>query len=296
MVQMIELIFSTLPDFNLKRCRVLTAEQRTWQQSIIRELGVQAQIEVAAEKSRREQFIIRYLQQSGARALVLGVSGGVDSLVVGFMAQRAVEAIRAQGGEAYFLALRLPYGQQQDAEDARAALACIAPDETRTIDIQPATDALVAQLKDSGFEFPPAQRGFIIGNIKARQRMITQYACAASLGGLVLGSDHAAEVLMGYFTKYGDGAADLMPLAGLTKGQVRALAQSYGAPTHLVDKIPTADLESERPLLPDEQAFGISYQEIDAFLTGQEVSAETFDIIMRHYRSSAHKRHLPAHP
>lgn len=275
---------------------MLTAQQRALQQSIIAELGVQAQINVTAEKKRREQFIVQYLQQSGAQALVLGVSGGVDSLVVGYMAQHAVEAVRAQGGQAHFLALRLPYGQQADARDAIEALACIQPDETRTIDIQPATDALVAEIERSNGMLAPAQRGFIIGNIKARQRMNTQYACAAAQSGLVLGSDHAAEALMGYFTKFGDGAADIMPLAGLTKGQVRALAQSYGAPEHLVNKVPTADLESDRPLLPDEEAFGVRYEDIDAFLSGQEVTPEAFAIIVQHYRSSAHKRALPAHP
>lgn len=275
---------------------MLTAQQRTLQQSIIRTLGVQAHIDPATEQQRREQFIIRYLQQSGARALVLGVSGGVDSLVVGYMAQRAVEAVRAAGGQAHFLALRLPYGQQQDEQDAMAALECIRPDEVRTLDIQPATDALVVQIEQGGVALPQAERDFIIGNIKARQRMVSQYACAAALGGLVLGSDHAAEALMGYFTKYGDGAADLMPLAGLTKGQVRTLAEHYGAPDHLVHKVPTADLESGRPLLPDEQAFGISYENIEAFLCGQSVLPEVFDIIMQHYRSSTHKRQLPAHP
>ena len=266
---------------------MLTAQQRTLQQSIIRTLGVQAHIDPATEQQRREQFIIRYLQQSGARALVLGVSGGVDSLVVGYMAQRAVEAVRAAGGQAHFLALRLPYGQQQDEQDAMAALECIQPDEVRTLDIQPATDALVVQIEQGGVALPQAERDFIIGNIKARQRMVSQYACAAALGGLVLGSDHAAEALMGYFTKYGDGAADLMPLAGLTKGHVRTLAEHYGAPDHR---------ESGRPVLPDEQAFGISYENIEAFLCGQSVSPEVFDIIMQHYRSSTHKRQLPAHP
>src|SRR5690625_7717413 len=111
--------------------------------------------------------------------------------------------------------------------------------------------------------------------------MIAQYTCAAAHAGLVLGSDQAAEALMGYFTKYGDGAADIMPLTGLTKSQVRAMARAYGAPQHLVDKVPTADLESDRPLLADEEAFGISYGDIDAFLTGQAVSPQVFEVILR---------------
>jgi len=275
---------------------VLTAQQRAQQQQVIHSLGAQPTIDIDHERQRREQYLLDYLQQTGSRALVLGISGGVDSLLAGLIAQHAVRAARAQGLQASFHALRLPYGQQKDADDAIAAVECIDPDYHHVVDIQPATDALVDQLEAAQGPLPSEQRDYIIGNVKARQRMVAQYTCAAAHAGLVLGSDHAAEALMGYFTKYGDGAADIMPLAGLTKSQVRALAHAYGAPRHLVDKVPTADLESGRPLLPDEEAFGISYDDIDAFLTGHEVSAHVFEVIMRHYRASAHKRQLPAHP
>lgn len=275
---------------------MLTTQQRAQQQAVIQALGVQPQIDPQQECDRREQYLCDYLQKSGGRALVLGISGGVDSLVAGLMAQRAVARLRAAGGQAQFIALRLPYGRQHDEDDARQALAFIQPDRSLTVDIKPATDAVVTQLTQADWSFPASERDFIIGNIKARQRMLVQYACAASENGLVLGSDHAAEALMGYFTKYGDGAADIMPLSGLTKTQVRALAAAYGAPGNLINKVPTADLESGRPLLPDEQAFGVSYQDIDAFLTGHQVPAEVFAIIMRHYSASAHKRQLPAHP
>lgn len=274
---------------------MLTAQQRALQQEVIHELGVQAEIDVLAERKRRVQFLVDYLQQSNSRALVLGISGGVDSLVAGFLAQQAVETLRAQGGQAQFYAMRLPYGVQQDEQDALDALRCIQPDHHEVVDIQPATDALVAQLEDKQ-GLPEAERDYIIGNIKARQRMVAQYARAAAVSGLVVGSDQAPEALMGYFTKYGDGAADVMPLAGLTKAQVRAIAQSYAAPDNLVHKVPTADLESGRPLLPDEVAFGISYDQIDAFLCNQAVSPQVFEVIMRHYRAGAHKRQLPARP
>lgn len=275
---------------------MLTAQQRAQQQAIIEALQVKANINIALECQRREDFLVQYLQQSGCQAFVLGMSGGVDSLVAGYMAQAAAKKIRTMGGQAHFVALRLPYGQQQDEADAQQAVQCIQPDEVRTINIKQATDAVVAQLEQAGWQLPEKQRDFIIGNIKARERMIVQYACAASVSGIVLGSDQAAEALMGYFTKYGDGAADVMPLYGLTKSQVQEMAKAYGAPENLVYKTPTADLESERPLLPDEQAFGVSYQEIDAFLTGQSVSPQVFDIIVRHYQVSAHKRALPARP
>ncbi|GII28639.1 hypothetical protein Pmi06nite_20810 [Planotetraspora mira] len=97
------------------------------------------------------------------------------------------------------------------------------------------------------------QQDFLLGNIKARQRMIAQYAVAGALGGLVVGTDHAAEAVTGFFTKHGDGAADVVPLAGLTKRRVRAIAHTLGMPGTLIHKTPTADLESLRPGRPDER-------------------------------------------
>lgn len=276
---------------------MLSPEQKQSQQQIIAELGVQPMIQAVPELARRIAFIKQYLRQSGAQRLVIGISGGIDSLVVGCMAQQAVEQLRREGYEAQFIALRLPYGVQSDAADADAAIHHIQPDRTLSINIQPATDAVLHSLRQAGLSFSSAaQQDFVMGNAKARQRMLVCYAVAAAEFGLVMGSDHAAEVLMGYFTKYGDGAADLMPLAGLTKNQVRELAVQCDIPTHLIEKTPTADLESLSPLLPDEAAFGLSYSEIDAFLTGQEVSSEAFEIILRHYSNGEHKRKLPASP
>ena len=276
---------------------MLSPAQHQHQQQIIAELGVQPVIQAVPELTRRIAFIAHYLRRSGAKSLVIGVSGGIDSLVVGCMAQRAVEQLRHENYEAQFIALRLPYGVQGDAVDADAAIHHIQPDRTLTVNIQPATDAMLHSLRQAGQSFSSAaQQDFVMGNAKARQRMLVCYAVAAAEGGLVLGSDHAAEVLMGYFTKYGDGAADLMPLAGLTKTQVRELAVQCDIPVHLVHKVPTADLASLEPLLPDETAFGVSYTEIAAFLTGQAVSSAAFEIILRHYQSGAHKRKLPASP
>lgn len=276
---------------------MLSPEQKQTQKTIIIELGVQPFIHAIPELERRIGFIKQYLRQSGARSLVIGISGGIDSLVVGCMAQRAVQQLRSEGYEAQFIGLRLPYGMQSDAADAEAALRHIHPDRSLSINIQPATDAVLHSLRQAGQSFSSAsEQDFVMGNVKARQRMLVCYAVAAAESGLVLGSDHAAEVLMGYFTKYGDGAADLMPLSGLTKTQVRELAVQCDIPSYLVHKVPTADLESLTPLLPDEASFGLSYTEIDAFLTGQEVSSEAFDIIVHHYQISAHKRQLPATP
>lgn len=277
---------------------MLNPEQKQRQQQIITELGVKSNIDPAVELKQRIQFIKNYLRTSRTRSLVIGISGGIDSLVVGCMAQLAAEQLRMEGVDASFIALRLPYGTQQDAADAAAAVRHIQPDICMELNIKEATDAAMAALHQADQRFSSeSQMDFIKGNIKARQRMILCYAVAAAESGLVLGSDHAAEVLMGFFTKYGDGAADLMPLAGLTKAQVRQLADQCDVPDSLIYKTPTADLESLSPLQPDEEAFGgVSYEQIDAFLTGQEVPVMVFETINRYFTTSAHKRSLPATP
>jgi NAD+ synthase len=112
----------------------------------------------------------------------------------------------------------------------------------------------------------------------------------------VIGTDQAAEALMGFFTKFGDGAADVIPLSGLTKRRVRALAQVMGAPQELVMKVPTADLESLQPGRPDEDAFGVTYEEIDDFLEGKPISAPAAEIIRRQWLATMHKRALPQAP
>lgn len=274
-----------------------TPEQRILQQQIRQALGVADAFDAEAEIQRRVGFLVAQLRASGARGLVLGISGGVDSLTAGCLSQRAVERIRAEGGEASFTAMRLPYGTQLDEADAQACLAVIAPDEVLTVDVKPASDAMLDAILEAGQVFrDAAQQDYLHGNIKARQRMIAQYAVAGARGGLVVGTDHAAEALMGFFTKFGDGAADLTPLAGLNKRRVRALASAMGAPDHLVSKVPTADLELLAPLKPDEDAFGISYAQIDDFLEGREVPPEVFETIVSVYQRSAHKRALPIAP
>ncbi|MCQ9617471.1 ammonia-dependent NAD(+) synthetase [Paenalcaligenes niemegkensis] len=276
---------------------MLSADQQRQQQHIISEFNVKPTIDPLHEVAKRVDYLASYLRNSGGRAMVLGISGGVDSLVAGSLAQRAAEQLRSQGYEASFIAMRLPYGEQADAAEADASVKFIAPDQQLVVDIKAPTDSMLKQLLDAGQRFEnEAQQDFVVGNIKARQRMVAQYASAAAASGLVLGSDHAAEALMGFFTKFGDGAADVMPLAGLNKRQVRALGLAMGAPGYLVNKVPTADLESLTPMRPDEVAFGVSYDQIDDFLEGKAVDAVAFDIIVRHYRSSGHKRALPAQP
>jgi NAD+ synthase len=269
---------------------------RDMQSSIAAELGVASRFDAGQEVERRVSFLADYLKSSGLKCYVLGISGGVDSLTAGHLAQKAVERIRSEGGEATFYAMRLPYGVQQDESAAQASLQSIRPDQVLVVDIRPACDALLNALRGGiGFR-DPAHEDFVMGNIKARQRMIAQYAVAGAKTGLVIGTDQAAEALMGFFTKHGDGAADIIPLSGLTKRQVREVARAMGAPEELVMKVPTADLESLAPGKPDEDAFGVSYEEIDDFLEGKPVSQDAAEKIRRQWLATMHKRALPLAP
>lgn len=264
------------------------------QAEIIAELGVAPSFEVSIEVDRRVSFLKDYLVRSTLTTYVLGISGGIDSTTAAMLAQRAVKDLRAEGREARFIAVRLPYGVQADEKDARAALSAIQPDQTLTVNIKPAADAMWQQIRASGFEPENGgQEDFLLGNVKARQRMIAQFALAGGLKGLVIGTDHAAEAVMGFFTKFGDGAADILPLAGLNKRRVRAVAAHLGVPSDLVHKVPTADLEDHAPLRPDEDAYGVKYDEIDDFLEGRPVPNFARDRIVSAYRTTAHKRALP---
>ncbi len=253
--------------------------------------------QLLAEIERRKAFIKRCLLDSGLKTLVLGISGGVDSTTAGRLAQLSVEELRAQSGDAgyRFIAVRLPYAVQHDEPDAQQAMQFIRADEEQTVNIADSVRALVACTP--GLDaLTPARRDFVIGNIKARIRMVAQFTIANAANGLVIGTDHAAEAVMGFFTKFGDGACDLAPLTGLVKHQVRAIAQELGAPASLVQKVPTADLEELDPGKPDEAAHGVPYSEIDAFLHGQPVSEQAYQRIVRTYDASQHKRELPRVP
>ncbi|WP_028695044.1 ammonia-dependent NAD(+) synthetase [Pseudomonas cremoricolorata] len=271
------------------------------QQQIAQQLNVQPPFADTAaldgEIARRVAFIKQCLANAHLKTLVLGISGGVDSLTAALLAQRAVSELRKEtGDDAYrFIAVRLPYQVQQDEHDAQACLEVIKADEVHTVDIAPAVRGLAGSVQALA-EGTPAHVDFVLGNTKARMRMVAQYTIAGARGGLVIGTDHAAEAVMGFFTKFGDGACDLAPLTGLVKNQVRSIARRFGAPEALVEKVPTADLEDLAPGKPDEASHGVTYQQIDAFLHGESVSQEAFDIIVATYRKTQHKRELPFAP
>ncbi len=266
-------------------------------QAIINAMKVLPEIDPQHEIERRIAFIKARLTASGLKHLVLGISGGVDSSTCGRLAQLAVEQLNAEiGGDQYrFVAVRLPYGIQADEADAQQALAFIQPSDSLTINIKAGVDG-IHQATLAGL---PRQRlantaeasiDFAKGNVKARARMTAQYHVAGLLGGLVLGTDHSAENITGFYTKFGDGACDLAPLFGLSKRQVRLLASTLGAPATLAQKTPTADLECLAPLKTDEAALGVSYDSIDDFLEGRPVSEALVDKIIAIYLKTEHKR------
>ncbi|MCE2596161.1 ammonia-dependent NAD(+) synthetase [Motilimonas cestriensis] len=264
---------------------------------ILAEMKVQAEIDVEFEINRRIEFIQSRLTQSGCKSLVLGISGGVDSSTAGRLCQLAIEGLNQQQGcsDYQFIAMRLPYGVQQDEDEAQLALDFIQPSQRVTVNIKDAVEGLhaasVAGLLLSGLSLP--EEGvvdFVKGNVKARQRMVAQYEVAGLTHGLVVGTDHSAENITGFYTKFGDGACDLAPLFGLNKRQVRALANALGAPALLVHKAPTADLESLKPQLEDEVALGMTYDQIDDFLEGKLVPADIEAKLIAIYQRTQHKR------
>lgn len=266
----------------------------TLREQIIAELGVRPDIDPAAEIERRTTFLTEYLAASPARGFVLGISGGQDSTLAGKLCQLAAERVRAAGQDAEFAAVRLPYGTQADEDDAQIALDFIKPDRTLTVNVKPsadAVDATSAQALDT-----TRLRDFTRGNIKARQRMVIQFAIANELGLLVVGTDHAAEAVTGFFTKFGDGAVDLTPLTGLTKRQGATLLRELSAPASVTAKVPTADLEDDRPALPDEEALGLKYPEIDNYLEGRAVSDEVAAKVEQIFLRTRHKRTVPVTP
>lgn len=270
----------------------------TTREAIISEMRVQPEIDPHMEITRRVHFIKQTLLQSGLKNLVLGISGGIDSCTCGKLAQLAVNELNAEFGDEEqfeFIAVRLPYGVQADEADARAAVSFIAPTRDITVNIKPGTDAIHDEVFNALTAVRPFNSStyaldFAKGNTKARVRMVSQYYVAGLVGGLVLGTDHSAENVTGFYTKYGDGAVDLIPLFGLNKRQVRLLAKTLGAPESLITKAPTADLECHDPGKEDEKALGITYDQIDDFLEGREVEQWVSDKLVGIYNATQHKR------
>ena len=262
------------------------------QQEIIQALGVKPTINAEEEVRRSVDFLKSYLKTYPfLRSLVLGISGGQDSTLAGKLCQTAISELRQETGDAsyQFIAVRLPYGVQADEKDCQDAIEFIKPDRVLTVNIKGAVLASEQALREAGIELSD----FIRGNEKARERMKAQYSIAGMTKGVVVGTDHAAEAVTGFFTKYGDGGTDINPIFRLNKRQGKQLLASLGCPEHLYKKAPTADLEADRPSLPDEAALGVTYENIDDYLEGKTLDAGTAQIIEGWYVKTEHKRRPP---
>lgn len=265
---------------------------RPLQERIINELKVKPEINAEEEIRRSVDFLKDYLKKHPfLKALVLGISGGQDSTLAGKLSQMAISELREEtGDDAYqFIAVRLPYGDQADEQDAMDAIEFMQADKTVRVNIKQAADVMVQSIEENGLEISDFNKG----NIKARERMIAQYGIAGAVSGAVVGTDHAAEAITGFYTKYGDGGADITPLWRLDKRQGRAMLELLNAPEHLYKKVPTADLEEDRPALPDEVALGVTYNDIDDYLEGKEVADNVAEKIENWFLKTEHKRHMP---
>jgi NAD+ synthase len=265
------------------------------QKDIVAEMKTLPEIDVENEIKRRVDFIKKTLINSGLKHLILGISGGIDSCTCGRLAQLAVDELNQKGEDYRFVAVRLPYAEQADETDAQLSLDFIQPGANVCVNVQPGSDAIHqstidALAQEDLLPQSDSRLDFAKGNVKARMRMIAQYEIGGILGGLIIGTDHSAENITGFYTKYGDGACDLAPLFGLNKRQVRVLAGHLGAPDQLINKAPTADLETLNPGKTDEEALGLTYDQIDDFLEGRKVDPVAEQRIIEIFESTQHKR------
>jgi NAD+ synthase len=240
-----------------------------------------------------EKFIKNQVKAAGVEGVVLGLSGGLDSAVVAHLAVRAL-------GVEKVLALLLPergVTPREDLEDARTVARHLGL-ETKEVDISTILECYTQAIPLD--EAPQV----VNGNLKARIRMTLIYWHANLLHRLVLGTGNKTEIMLGYCTKYGDAAADILPLAGLYKDEVRALGDRLGVPRRILEKAPTAGLW---PGQTDEDELGISYQEANGILRGLEegqspgelkekYGKEKVELVLDRIKGSRHKRELPPCP
>lgn len=241
-----------------------------------------------ADLARKTERLVRWMQdrafEAHAKGGVFGVSGGIDSALVLALSKKA------WGQNS--LGLILPcHSLQADVDDAME-LVSMFDCPHRVIDLAPTYDTLVDSLRSLELSESPG-KGLALANIKPRLRMISLYYHANLLNYLVVGTGNRDEVYVGYFTKYGDAGVDIMPLAALTKAEVKEMASYLGVPSRIVERVPSAGLWDGQT---DEGEMGILYKDIDAYLIGQPVSEDVRERIERRHRDSEHKRRMPPIP
>lgn len=221
-----------------------------------------------------EQFLKDYLASSHMDGYVLGLSGGVDSSLVAAIARKAV------GKDKLFCYAIDIDSNPDDVRDAKEVAKQLDVN-LEVINLSETYHSYLTMLKGDNFI------QLTKSNLKVRMRMVTLFAYAQEHHSLVLGTDNADERYVGYFTKYGDGAADLLPIVHLTKGEVREAAKLYGLSENLSNRVPSAGLFEGQT---DEKEMGILYKDLDAYLLGEKVDEKVKERIEYLHKISEHKR------
>lgn len=259
------------------------------QQDIINDLKVQPTIEPEAEIRKRVDFLKGYIEKSGSQGLLIAISGGIDSAVATGLCKQATDELTQSTGREYkTVGVFQPYDTQSDIDDSYAVAQAfdlkykVETNVHKAVDaIEQTVNSVMPQLEQDPLS-PQAK-----GNVKARTRMVVQYAIANSLNLLVVGTDHASEAITGFFTKYGDGAVDITPLSSLDKRQVRQLASHLNIPQSILDKAPSAGLWENQT---DETELGITYADNSDYLEGKSIAPEAAERLETYYKRTAHKR------
>lgn len=260
------------------------------QTDIIRKFGVKPQINVAEEIRARVDFLKQYVKNAGTTGLLIAISGGIDSAVAAGLCKLATDELSAESGREYMtLGVFQPYGDQADIADSYAVAKALNLKHTAETNIEDAVNEMALEVehafKSLGIHRHISREGK--GNVKARTRMVVQYALAFDLNLLVVGTDHASEALTGFYTKWGDGAVDITPLASLNKRQVRQLAAELGVPDSVLHKAPTAGLWEGQT---DEGELGISYEDNCNYLEGKAIDPAVQEKLEKQYLKTSHKR------
>lgn len=281
----------------MKKLTIGTSEYNAVKTEILNNFRVQPTEQFNPEKEVRGRinYLKDFIRNTGLKGFVLGISGGVDSSTVGRMCQLACEELRSEGVEAKFYAMRLPAGVQFDEADAQEAMKFINADVSMTVNIGEASNTIhnafiVEQTRIDGKAGTPQSLDYHKGNVKARMRMIAQYEVAGYYKLAVTSSDQNTEAIFSFFTKFGDGAADLIVNRGLNKRQVRLMSKYLGAPERLWNKPPTADLEELNPGKLDDDGFGVPYDLVDDFTEGKDIPPNFEQIIVQTFDNTRHKR------
>jgi len=237
-------------------------------------------------------WLREHVHAAGARGVVVGLSGGIDSAVVARVAQMAVP-------DGVMTVMMPAHSDPQDTVDARLVADTYGL-PAMTVDLTRPLDALLVQVQQALGTWPPDSPSaadetaarLALANLKPRLRMTTLYYVANRLNYLVAGTGNRCEISIGYYTKYGDGGVDLLPLGSLVKSEVRGLARDLGVPARIVDKPPSAGLWLGQT---DEGEMGFTYAELEDYLRKgpDSLTPATVMKIERLVRVSEHKRHLP---